>query len=168
MSNPLPSNRESRPGEAGKSIIEVTAIFMIVGIVMAFSLPAVATSIRAYNLRSTANRLAEKLSAARSLAMTKNESVSFSIKKASGEFGFDFNADGTPDTTDPDDPGATYNVDSLPSSISLESDALFIPVKFNSRGELPIGTTVEPAITIENRGRKAIVRVNLRGKIWVE
>lgn len=161
-------NVERRPSEAGKSLVEITAIFMIAGIVMAFALPAVATSIRAYNLRNAANSLAEKLSAARSLAMTKNKSVSFSIEKASSEYGFDFDADGTPDTADPDDTGTVYYVESLPSSISLESEDSYIPVKFNSRGELPIGTTVEPSITIENNGKTATVRVNLRGKIWVE
>src|SRR5215510_3513554 len=92
--------------EAGVSIVEVAIVALIIAIVMAFTLPMVNGAIRAYNLRSAADHLAERISAVRALAMAKNRNLTFSFNNASGRYGFDFDLppDGIPDTSDPVDP----------------------------------------------------------------
>lgn len=161
---------QHRSNESGRSLVETVMVFMIAGIVMAFSLPAVATSIRAYNLRSAANHLAERLSSARSLAMTKNKNVTFSFNKATGLYGLDFTPtpDGIPDETDPDDPSIVYYTELLSDSIALAAEHTGnVTITFNSRGELPIGSA-DQQLTIESDSKSASVHVNLRGKIWVD
>ncbi len=188
MFNPNSPIVKRDSGESGKSIVEITMILMVIGIVMAFTLPGVSASIRAYKLRSVATQLVQKMSAARGLAMTKNKDVALSLNKARGEFGFDFTTptpdgvpdyaggpdettpapDGIPDTTDPDDRSTAYYPVDLPEGISVDFGAkASITVKFNSRGELPIGST-EQAIKIQYSDKYTIVHVNLRGKIWIE
>ena len=155
----LSDNRES-----GVSLIESVIAFLVIAIVLAFAIPAMSRSIKAYNLRSAANHIAERMTAVRALAMSKNRNVTFS-------FGFDFTGptgDGVPDTTDPDDPAINYYFETLSSDIT----AIFpnnenIRVTFNSRGEMPIGSA-EQSIGLQSHGGKAEVRVNLRGRITVE
>jgi type II secretory pathway pseudopilin PulG len=179
---------KDRPKEAGTSLVETVMIFMIISIITAFALPAVATSIRAYNVRSAGTHIAHRLTAARSLAMTKNKNVSLSLNQETGQYGFDFTTptpddvadydggpdlttpvpDGFPDATDPDNLSAGYYTEELPSGISVDyGDESSITVTFNSRGELPIGSA-EHSIPIGDGDRTATVRVNLRGKVWVE
>ena len=52
-------------GEEGKSLVEIAVVVMIIAVVIAISLPAIANSIRSYNLRSAAVRIAERLAGAR-------------------------------------------------------------------------------------------------------
>lgn len=167
-----------RKGEAGVSLIETAIAFMIIAIVLAFALPAVATSIRAYNIRSTASHIAERLTAARALAMAKNKNVTFSFNSAKRVYGFDFTPVGAPDgdpsgnggqaEQDPDNPSQSYYVESVPTGMRLIfPNNANISVTFNSRGELPIGG-VEHVIRLEDSGKSATVRVNLRGRITVE
>lgn len=161
----------AKRAEDGVSLIESVVVFLVIAIVLAFALPALSRSIKAYNLRSTANNLAQKIAAVRGLAMNKNKSVTFSFNNSSGLYGFDFtgpDGDGVPDTSDPDEPAVSYYPESLPGEIT----AVFpggqpIKVTFNSRGELPIGSA-EQAIVLQSYGRTVTVRVNLRGKISVE
>ncbi|HLG13215.1 MAG TPA: hypothetical protein VJH03_01660 [Blastocatellia bacterium] len=171
MSHNSTLDQTTRGGERGASLVEASIVFLVVAIVLAFALPAASNSIRAYNLRSAGNHLAERISAVRALALAKNKNVTFSFNNTSGRYGFDFDADGVPDTIDPDEPAdgkKNYYWETLPSDIA----AVFpnnapIMVTFNSRGELPIGTTAQ-SITIGNRNTTLAVRVNLRGKVSVE
>ncbi|HEU4391538.1 MAG TPA: GspH/FimT family pseudopilin [Blastocatellia bacterium] len=156
--------------ESGFSAVEVTVVMLIIGILVAISLPAMSNSISKYNLRNAANHIAERLSYARGVAMEKNRDVGVTIRR-DGEYGFDFDADGTIDTVDPDDPTQTYFSLSLPDFVSIPSsffppDKDYILIRFNSRGELPIG---DPEANVEVQGSSGSVRlrVNLRGKVWV-
>src|SRR6185369_1747573 len=141
-------------GEAGWSLVELVIVFMVIGIVMGFAIPVVANSIRAYNLRNAAERLAERLAGGRALAMAKNKNVWLSIRPSTGQYGYDFGPfdangkpDGTPDSSDPDEPSQSYNIETLPSGVSgsFSSGGVALTngtgITYTSRGELPIGAT---------------------------
>lgn len=157
--------------EAGMTMIEIAVTVMVIAIVMAVTIPAASNSIRAYNLRSAASLLAERISAVRALAMAKNRNMTFSFNNSSGRYGFDFDGtegDGVPDTSDPDDTTITYNWGMLPSGVAATfPQSAPIKVTFNSRGEMPIGKT-EQTIVLRSDSRSITVRINLRGKISVE
>lgn len=171
MSHKSTRERSSHGSQGGASLVEASIVFLVFAVILAFALPAVSNSIRAYNLRSAANHLAERITAVRALAMAKNKNVTFSFNNASGLYGFDFTGtegDGVPDTTDPDDPTINYYWETLPSGITATfPDNSPIKVTFNSRGELPIGTAAQ-GIGIQNSKASTTVRVNLRGKVSVE
>lgn len=154
-------------------MVETVVVCLIIATVIAFALPNINNSIKAYRLRNTADHMAERAAAVRALAMAKNKNVTFSLNNTTTQYGFDFNADGTPDTIDPDEQAAglpltPYFFEALPSEVtaSFPTNAP-ISVAFNSRGELPIGAT-EQVITLQSSGKTVKVRINLRGKISVE
>jgi type II secretory pathway pseudopilin PulG len=157
--------------QAGLSVIEVAVVIMVAGIMIAVSLPAMSRSIEAYNVRSAADHVAQRLMAARTLAMTKNKQVAISFNYASGLYGYDFTPagapDGVPDRSDPDDPATNYYPEKLPDGIRFVFPSNSnITVTFNSRGELPIGAS-DQAILIRGYRSYATIRVNLRGNVWV-
>jgi len=157
-----------RSGEDGKSLVEIAIVVLIAAVVTAFALPAVANSIKAYNLRSASSHLAESISAVRALAMAKNKTVNFTFDNVSGQYGFDFNADTVPDTTDPDPPAGFYNVGTLPAGVTATfPGGAPITIIFNSRGELPIGAVAQN-IVLTSSGRTATVNVNLRGRVSIQ
>jgi len=162
--------------EAGWSLVELAVVFMIIGIVLGFAIPVVANSIRAYNLRNAAERLAERLAGGRALAMAKNKNVTISVDTSTGQYGYDFSPagapDGTPDTSDPEDPSQSYNIETLPGGISGSVAAGGITlthgkgITYTSRGELPIGAT-QVDIVLTSSSKTTTVSVNLRGQVWV-
>ena len=156
-------------GEEGTSLVEIAIVFMILGVLTAIALPAVANSIRSYNLRSAADHLAERISAVRALAMAKNKTVAFAFNNGSGRYGFDFGVDNVPDTQDPDDLLAGgYYWGTLPSGVTASfPDGNPIRISFNSRGELPIGAVAQ-SIVLQSSGKSATVNVNLRGRVSVQ
>jgi len=155
-------------GEEGASLFEVMIASVIIAIVTAIALPAVSGAIRAYNLRSAANHLAERISAVRALAMAKNRNLMFSFNNATGRYGFDFDGDGAPDTSDPDDLQQSYYWGSLPDGVTTTfPGGTPITITFNSRGELPIGAVAQNLV-LQSSGRTATVSVNLRGRISVQ
>jgi type II secretory pathway pseudopilin PulG len=163
-----------RGNDFGFSMIETVIVFLIIGIVVAFALPMVSGAVKAYNLRSASNHLAERISAVRALAIAKNRSVTFSFNNVSGRYGFDFDlpeGDGIPDTFDPAEPDTKtggYYWEILPNSVQAEfPGGTPIKITFNSRGELPIGAAAK-TITLQSYGKTAQVVVNLRGKITVQ
>jgi type II secretory pathway pseudopilin PulG len=161
-----------RRNDSGFSIVEIVIVCMAIGIVIAFALPMVSGAVKAYNLRSASNHLAERISAVRALAIAKNRSVTFSFNNVSGRYGFDFDlpeGDGIPDTSDPAEPDmGGYYWEILPNSVQAEfPGGTPIKITFNSRGELPIGAAAK-TITLQSYGRTAQVVVNLRGKISVQ
>ena len=79
-----------RSGERGISLIEGVVVFCVIAIVLAFAIPAMSRSIKAYNLRSAANHIAERMTAVRALAMSKNRNVTFSFNSETRRYGFDF------------------------------------------------------------------------------
>lgn len=160
---------EIRAGEEGKSLVEIAVVVMIIAVVTAIALPSVANSIRAYNLRSAADHLAERITAVRALAMSKNRTLNFAFNPDSGRYGFDFDGDGAPETSDPDDPEmGTYYWGTLPAGVTTTfPGGNPIMIAFNSRGELPIGAVAQ-SIVLQSYGRTATVSVNLRGKISVQ
>ena len=160
---------EEQTGEEGKSLVEIAIVVMIMAVATAMALPAVANSIRSYNLRSAADHLAERMSAVRALAMSQNRTVAFVFDNASGRYGFDFGVDNIPDTTDPDNPDAgNYYWGTLPNGITaVFPDGNPIRISFNSRGELPIGAVAQN-IVLQSSGKSATVNVNLRGRITVQ
>ena len=167
-------------GEEGKSLVEIAIVVMIIAVVTAIALPAVANSIRSYNLRSAATRIAERLAGARALAMAKNKNVTASFATDGGgnvtRYGYDFSPvgspDGTPDTIDPDDPMQSYYVETPPSEITVSFSAGGTTlangkgVAYTSRGELPIGAS-QADIRLYNSSSILTVSVNLRGQVWV-
>ena len=158
-----------RTSEVGISMVETAIVCLVILIVLAFALPMVNNSIQAYNLRTAANHLAERIAATRAMALAKNESVTFSFNNSSGLYGFDFTdpPDGVPDTTDPEEAVITYYTQSLPSGVTATfPSSQPIQITFNSRGELPIGWN-DQTITITSNSRTATVTVNKRGKIVV-
>lgn len=155
--------------DAGVSIFEVMMVTLVIAIVTAFTLPAVAGAIRAYNLRSAADHIAERMSAVRALAMAKNRNVTFAFNNNTGRYGFDFDGDGIPDTSDPDDPlqGGFY-WGTLPDGVvATFPGGNPITITFNSRGELPIGAVAQ-SVVLQSSGKSATVSVNLRGRISVQ
>jgi len=172
--------RDGHAGEEGMTLFEIAIVIMIIGIVTAISIPAVAKSIRAYNLRSAAERIAERLTGARTLAMAKNKNVTIAFKTdGSGnvtQYGYDFSPvgapDGTPDTSDPDDTTQTYYVETPPTGITVTFSAGGTTltngkgVDYTSRGELPIGAS-QADIRLANSSGILTVSVNLRGQVWV-
>ena len=169
-----------REGEEGKSLIEIAIVVMIIAIVVAISLPAVANSIRSYNLRSAAERIGERLAGARMLAMAKNKNVTVAFATGGGgnvtRYGYDFSPagapDGAPDSSDPDDPAQSYYVEMPPSGITVSFAAGGATlangkgVTYTSRGELPIGAS-QADIRLSNSSSILTVSVNLRGQVWV-
>ena len=172
--------RSKRGNEEGVSMLEIAIVFLIFGIVIAFALPVVANSIRSYNLRSAAERIAERLAGARALAMAKNKNVTASFPTdGSGNFtqyGYDFSPanapDGTPDTSDPDDVTQSYFIESLPSGIrgSFSAGGTTLAngkgIAYTSRGELPIGAA-QVDMLLSSSGVTMTVSVNLRGQVWI-
>jgi Tfp pilus assembly protein FimT len=166
----------TRTGEAGKSLVEAAIVCMLFAIVAAFALPAVARSIRAYNLRSAAQHVAERLAGGRALAMSKNKSVTVSFRSSDASYGYDFSPvgapDGIPDASDPDDTTQSYYVDVMPSGMSFAFVAggtvlaNGMGITYTSRGELPIGAT-QTDILVSNSSGSMTVSVNLRGEVWV-
>jgi len=165
-----PHTRHARR-ECGFAIVETAIVFLVMATVVSFALPAVSNSIRAYNLRSAADHLAERVSAVRALSMAKNKNVTFSFNSESGQYGFDFTGptgDGVPDTTDPDNPGTAYYAESLPSGIRATfPNGNPIKITFNSRGEMPIGGTDQSIVLQSSRGSMTVA-VNLRGRVTVQ
>jgi Tfp pilus assembly protein FimT len=165
-----------RDGEAGTSLVELVIIFMMIAIILAFSLPAIGNTIRSYNLRNTAERIAERLSGARALAMAKNKNVTISFRTNTVNYGYDFSPsgapDGIPDSSDPDNTTQSYYVESLPSgmtwSFSAGGTALAngTGVTYTSRGELPIGAS-QADLILTSSSKTMTVSVNLRGQVWV-
>ena len=169
-----------RTGEDGVSILEIVIVGMIIVVVTAIALPAVGNSIRAYNLRSAAERIAQRLSAARSLAMAKNKNVTVSFAAAGGgnvtQYGYDFSPvgapDGTPDVSDPDDTEASYYTEVPQSGITVSflaggtTLANGKGVTYTSRGELPIAALAAD-IRVANSSSNVTVSVNLRGQVWI-
>ncbi|HJQ71567.1 MAG TPA: hypothetical protein VKA70_21505 [Blastocatellia bacterium] len=159
------------PGERGVSLLEGVVVFCVMAIILAFSIPALSRSIRAYNLRSAANHIAERMTAVRALAMSKNKNVTFSFNRETNRYGFDFTGpqgDGVPDTTDPEEPTINYYFETMAADITAAfPNNENIKITFNSRGEMPIGST-EKSVGLQSHGGKAEVRVNLRGRITVE
>jgi Tfp pilus assembly protein FimT len=162
-------------GQQGMSLLETVLIGMIIAIVLAIAIPVAGTAISSYRTSLAANHIAERLSAARQLAMSENTSVSFSFNAASGQYGYDFTSppDGVPDTQDPAHTELTYYVESLGSgtNISFPNNSNII-ITFNSRGEMPIGTVIPAGaqglkIQVVGTSGTASVWVNLRGKVWV-
>jgi type II secretory pathway pseudopilin PulG len=161
--------------ESGVSIVEVAIIGMIIAIVIAFALPSISNSIRNYNLRSAAERIAERISGGRALAMNKNKAVTISFD-TTGQYGYDFYPvgapDGTPDSVDPEDPTQSYYTETPPSGISITSitGAQDLTngkgVTYTSRGELPIGAG-QVDIVLSNGSSTTTVSINLRGQVWV-
>jgi Tfp pilus assembly protein FimT len=166
--------------ETGVSLVETAMVCIIVAIVIAISLPAAARSIRAYNLRTAAERVAERLAGARALAMAKNKNVTASFQTNDTgnvtQYGYDFSPvgapDGIPDTSDPDDPSQSYYAESAPSGITMSVAAGGKTltngkgITYSSRGELPIGAS-QADITLSNSEMTTTVSVNLRGQVWV-
>jgi len=167
-------------GEEGKSLVEIAIVIMIIAVVVAISLPAIANSIRSYNLRSAAVRIAERISGARALAMAKNRNFTVSFTTGGGgnvtQYGYDFTPagapDGTPDTVDPDDPLQSYYTETPPSGITVSFVAGGTTltngkgITYTSRGELPIGDA-QSDIRLSNSSGIMTVSVNLRGQVWV-
>jgi prepilin-type N-terminal cleavage/methylation domain-containing protein len=157
--------------ERGFSLLEVVVVMLMAAVITAMALPKVNNAIKAYNLRSAANHLAERLSAVRALAVAKNKNVTFSFNNSSGRYGFDFTGtegDGVPDTTDPDALDASYYWEILPSGITTTFPGNApIKVTFSSRGELPIGATEKNIILQNSNNTTLTVSVNLRGNIYV-
>jgi len=175
----MPEAKMRRPdtkGEAGRSLIELAITFMLIGIVLGFTIPVVANSIRAYNLRNAAERLSERLAAGRALAMAKNRNVTMSFNTSTRQYGYDFTPvgapDGTPDSSDPTDPTQSYYVETLADgiSVSFTSGGVTLTngkgIVYTSRGELPIGAT-QVDILLTSGSRTTTVSVNLRGQTWV-
>jgi prepilin-type N-terminal cleavage/methylation domain-containing protein len=168
----MPANTgTNRVSDSGFSIIEITVTIMIIATVLAFTIPMASNAVNAYNIRSAADHMAERIAAVRALAMARNRNVTFSFDNVTVSYGFDFDGtegDGIPDLVDPDDSSIHYTMEALPSAITTTfPDDEAIKVTFNSRGEMPIGNT-EKAIVLQSSGRTITVRVNLRGKISVE
>jgi Tfp pilus assembly protein FimT len=175
--NMIANGRES---EAGKSLVEIAIVGMIIAVVIAISIPAVAKSIKLYNLRSASVRIAERLAGGRALAMSKNKAVTVSFATdGSGkvtQYGYDFSPvgapDGTPDTIDPDDPMQSYYIEEPPSGITVSFSAGGTAltngkgVTYTSRGELPIGAS-QADILLSNSTGTLTVSINLRGQVWV-
>ena len=163
-------------GQEGMTLIETAVVFLIIAIVLAFAIPVVANSIRSYNLRSAAERLAERLAGGRSLAMAKNKNTTVSIVIAARKYGYDFSPvgapDGTPDSSDPEDLSQSYYVETLPDGISITSltGATDLTngkgIKYTSRGELPIGASQADIVLSNGRGT-VTVSISLRGQVWV-
>jgi Tfp pilus assembly protein FimT len=167
-------------GEEGTSLVELAIVVMIIAVVIAISLPAIANSIRSYNLRSAAVRIAERLAGARNLAMAKNKNVTVAFTtNGSGnvtQYGYDFTPagapDGTPDSIDPDDPAQSYYVEMPPAGMTVTFLAGGTPltngkgISYTSRGELPIGAA-QADIRLSNSSGTMTVSVNLRGQVWV-
>jgi Tfp pilus assembly protein FimT len=162
-------------GEGGWSLLELAVVFMLIGITLAFAIPMVGSSVRGYTLRTAAERLSERLASGRALAMAKNKPITISMT-STGKYGFDFTPvgapDGTPDTTDPDDPTAGYYVETLPSGVtaSFTSGGVALTngtgITYTSRGELQIGAS-QVDILLTDFGKTTTVSVNLRGQVWV-
>lgn len=171
MPDPNPIDPKQSFSQGGFSLIETAVVFMIAAVIAAIALPMVTGAIKAYNLRSAADHLAERISAVRALAIGKNKNVTFSFNNNTGRYGFDFDQppDGSPDTIDPADPAeGGYYWETLPSGITATFPGnVPIMITFNSRGELPIGD-VAKSIALQSNSRTASVSVNLRGKISVQ
>jgi len=179
MQNRTNWKTRARAGEEGASLLEVAIVSMIIATVVAIALPSFANSIRSYNLRSAATRIAQRMAGARALAMAKNKNVTVSFATAGGgnvtQFGYDFSPavpDGTPDTSDPDDLLASYYTEAPPSGITvtIASGGTALTngtgVTYTSRGELPIAAL--PAdIRVSNSSSILTVSVNLRGQVWI-
>jgi prepilin-type N-terminal cleavage/methylation domain-containing protein len=167
----LEKAKKSAAQQAGFSLVEITIVVLIATVLMAFAIPMIGNAIRAYNLKSAGDHLAERIAAVRALAIAKNRNVTFSFNNGSGKYGFDFTGtegDGVPDTTDPDATEIAYHTENLPSGITATFPGSNpIKVTFNSRGELPIGST-DRSIVISNGSRSLTVAVNLRGRIYVQ
>jgi Tfp pilus assembly protein FimT len=167
--------KEAWRNQEGMSLMETVIVAMIIAIVVAIALPVASRAISSYKTSIAASHIAERLSAARQLAMSENNNISFSFNAGSGQYGFDFTSppDGVPDTQDPAHPDLSYYVESLPSgtALSLPNNSNLI-ITFNSRGEMPIGTVIPVGaqgikVGVVGTYNTASVWVNLRGKVWV-
>jgi len=155
--------------------MDTVIVALIVAIVLAIAMPVATKAIYSYRTTMAADRIAERLSAARALAMAENTNVTISFNASSGQYGYDFTSppDGVPDTQDPAHLDLSYYVESMPdgTSISFPSNSNII-ITFNSRGEMPIGTVIPSGaqglkVPVRGTGGSATVWVNLRGKTWV-
>jgi type II secretory pathway pseudopilin PulG len=181
---------EKEANDMGVSLVEAAIVFLMIVIILAIALPAISRAVGSYNVRSAADHIAQRLSAARALAMARNTQISISFNKALGLYGYDFTTpgpdgipdypggpdlttrapDGIPDTRDPTDPSTFYATESLPSDVSIvyPSGVASITVTFNSRGELPIGAVAQSIVLRSSRTSiSAAVNVNLRGEVSV-
>ena len=172
MGNPAAG---SAADQRGLTLIETVIVALVIVVALAIAMPVAMKAIYSYRTTVAANHIAERLSAARALAMSENTSVTVSFNASSGQYGYDFTSppDGVPDTQDPSHPDESYYVESMPLDTSISfSGNTNIVITFNSRGEMPIGTVI-PAnapglkVVVTGSNGTATVWVNLRGKVWV-
>jgi Tfp pilus assembly protein FimT len=135
-------------GEEGKSLVEIAIVVMIIAVVTAIALPAVGNSIRSYNLRSAATRIAERLAGARTLAMAKNKNVTAAFATGGGG-----------NVTPPS--GIIVSFSAGGTTLANGKG-----VTYTSRGELPIGAS-QADIRLSNSSSILTVSINLRGQVWV-
>lgn len=177
MRNPATGVKKKWQNQEGLSLVEILVVAMVLAIIVAIALPVASSTISAYNRSIAANRIAECLSAARSLAMSQNTSVVVAFDPSNSQYGFDFNGDGIPDTLDPAHPSLSYQVYSMTSSNTITFPVNTAApsgsqnlITFNSRGELPIGTPIPSSqgirVVVSGPSGTASVWVSLRGKVW--
>src|SRR5262249_47688374 len=145
MRNQASSAAAKWRNQQGMSLMEMVVVALIIAIVVAIALPVASRAVGSYRTSIAANHIAERLSAARQLAMAENTNVTISFNASSGQYGYDFSSppDGVPDTQDPAHTDLTYYVESMPSGNSISfPDSSNILITFNSRGEMPIGTVI--------------------------
>lgn len=123
--------------------------------IASLALPAVKEFSRAYRLRVAAGELMMTLEMARSQAVEQNRSVQVIVDATTGTWGVDANFDGqiTGSETHSAPPGVTLSTTET--------------ITFTSRGELPLGASVDP-ISLSNGETIKRVNVSPRGRVALE
>ena len=144
--------------EAGFSALEIVIIVLIIGTLAAIAVPNFFSASRSYQLRVSAEALAQQLNRCRQEALRGNLPLRIQVVGTTTQI--DTNRDGNFDGSD--DP--VFNFSDGPDVVALAPDDGIIT--FTSRGELPTGAQL-PSVTLEYQGRQRIVSVDPRGSVTV-
>ena len=148
--------------ERGISVLEVSIIVLVVGVLAAILVPNIVQSRQSYNIKIAADALAQQLNRCRQEAVRAN--LPLKIKVTTAGTAIDLDRDGTYDTASANNEG-TYTTISNDATITLVDPTDGI-VEYSSRGEMPIATTT-PEFQVVYGSKMRRVTIDPRGAVNV-
>lgn len=151
--------------EAGASILELTIVALIIGLVASIALPNIVAATRSYRLQIVTRALAQQLNLCRQKAVTANLPVSIQLTATRSQIDTNRNGvfgDAGGGGMAADDVAVTFG-----NETTLLAGEMPTTITFTSRGEMPIGAGAR-ALTLRYAGSfQRTVSIDTRGAVVV-